>query len=307
MRDERSPEERQRELEELAAEMTLEPDSLVFSRLAEAYRSAGLPADARRVALHGLERHPGHLPGRISLGLALLDLDRGDEAREVLHDVLGVLEAARAPTLRAAPIPAATPAAASVDGPSSEEIDSAFATAEAEREQMRDAVSVAHEAMRAENLEEPEIGSSALAADGMEAFEDPDAEGDDGEHGDPAGFWSSAHPAFATATMAELLEVQGDTARAREIRSRLGPALDLGEPDSRAMGEARVEAEPEPAAMQRDDEAPATPGAGAGPRALDAAEVPETGAPSAPSSADRRSRVVATLELWLRNIRREVR
>jgi len=321
--DERSQEERQRELEELAAELTLDPDSRVFARLAEAYRRAGLAADACRVAEHGLARHPDHLPGRMALGLAQLDLGRFEDARRVLTGVLDAIAADReeppAAAVRSEPPDAAVEteravgSPASPDGPSLEEIESAFAEAEARTDEMRDAVTVAHEAMRAENLDEPEVGSAEreraapepLGLDGAPFDETPfdeaplealgvseaevpppdvDAGGEElellaaepepleldpepEETCDPAdGFSPSDHPAFATATMAGLLERQGERESAEAIRAR----LEGGEPPW-----------------------------------LDAAEVPVDVAPAPPT--DRRARVLATLEVWLRNIRREVR
>jgi hypothetical protein len=80
------------------------------------------------------------------------------------------------------------------DALSEGELDRAFATAAPDRDQIIDADRMAHEAMRAASLDDPEPDS-------------PD----------------SANPIFATQTMAELLEKQGDASGAARIRAELAP------------------------------------------------------------------------------------
>ena len=65
-----------------------QPDSLVFARLADAYRKAGEPKRALSVLEHGLLRHPDYPSGHIVHARTLRDLGRLDESLESFRRVL---------------------------------------------------------------------------------------------------------------------------------------------------------------------------------------------------------------------------
>ncbi len=157
-----------------------------FAALAETRRRTGQVQEAERLAREGLAAQPASVAGRVALGLALLDQGRAEEARRELEGAVDCLVMDSAP--------AALPPASPVWGQGAirdDELDRAFATAEADPDQMLDATSVAQQALRQADLDEPE----ALAAD-------------------------PASP-FATPTMATLLERQGDPKSAEAIRAAL--------------------------------------------------------------------------------------
>ena len=64
------------------------PDSLVFARLADAYRKAGKPERALDVLEAGLVRHPDYPSGHIVRARALRDLGRVEETLESFRRVL---------------------------------------------------------------------------------------------------------------------------------------------------------------------------------------------------------------------------
>jgi predicted Zn-dependent protease len=77
--------------DELRRRVQSDPSSIAFAQLAEECRRAGDLAEAVRLCRHGLDRHPGYLSARITLGRSLLELGRlGDAAAEFSR----VLEAA---------------------------------------------------------------------------------------------------------------------------------------------------------------------------------------------------------------------
>lgn len=76
------------DLDALRAIVAADAGSPDFPALAEAERRCGDPERARTVAEAGLTAAPGRLAGRVALGLALLDLDRLDEARATLSVIL---------------------------------------------------------------------------------------------------------------------------------------------------------------------------------------------------------------------------
>ena len=135
----------------------------------------------------------------------------------------------------------------------SEEIDQAFEAAQPDPDGMLDAANVVDQSWPA-----------ARSGPSDDAF-------------DP-----SAHPVFATETMAELLERQGDVARADEIREELGAGST--QPDVATANDHDVEWPAVPAVIEGEPEPAA---------AMD-------------ESDDEQVRVVATLESWLENIRRDV-
>lgn len=235
-------EDRQADLEKIAMALTDAPGVAGFGRLAEAHRSMGNPAEALRIAEAGVAVSPRDAEGRIALALALFDLDRAEQGREALEGLFGESAAL------AAALPMAMELPEDLEEPVADsELELAFAQAESDREEMFDVNRVAQEAMRLQELDEPEA----------DLFSPED------------------HPAFATETMAGLLERQGDVAGAESIRS----TLDGG--SSAASG------------------------------ITDAAEVLNA-VPHVPSDASdgadaaRSARIVATLERWLQNLQRGV-
>lgn len=65
-----------------------QPDSLVFARLADAYRKAGQPKRALAVLEDGLIRHPDYPSGHIVRARALRDMGKVDESLEAFRRVL---------------------------------------------------------------------------------------------------------------------------------------------------------------------------------------------------------------------------
>jgi hypothetical protein len=211
----------------LEAGVDSDPGAWEFPALAEVLRRSGRPRDSEGVARRGLERKPGCLEGSVALALALLDQGRvGDARRELASRAAESLTArgfggSGSPTSEAVAIPAISSdfGVEVTEG----ELERAFDAAETDPDQVVDADRVAQDAMRQADLEDPE----ALGA--------------------------VSDPMFATRTMADLLDRQGDPDTAARIRSALE--------------------------------------ANAG----------------APPSGDRyrRERIIATLESWLANLRRE--
>ena len=73
---------------ELRRRVQEDPASPDFVLLAEEYRRAGANADAVEVCRAGLVHHPDNLTARVTLGRALIELDRFDEAFTELTSVL---------------------------------------------------------------------------------------------------------------------------------------------------------------------------------------------------------------------------
>jgi tetratricopeptide (TPR) repeat protein len=73
---------------ELRRRVQADPASLVFAQLAEECRRAGLNDEAIGVCRAGLVHHPDNLTARVTLGRALIELDKLDEAFTELTDVL---------------------------------------------------------------------------------------------------------------------------------------------------------------------------------------------------------------------------
>jgi predicted Zn-dependent protease len=76
-------------IEDLRQRVLRDPDSLVFAQLAEEYRRVGRFEEAVSTCRAGLAHHPGYLSARVTLGWALIDLDRLDEAQRELERVKG--------------------------------------------------------------------------------------------------------------------------------------------------------------------------------------------------------------------------
>lgn len=68
-------------LEELRRRVARDPASIAFAQLAEEYRRAGDCEEAIRIARAGLTRHPDYVSARVTLGRALFEWGRHDEAR----------------------------------------------------------------------------------------------------------------------------------------------------------------------------------------------------------------------------------
>jgi tetratricopeptide (TPR) repeat protein len=66
----------------------MDPASIAFAQLAEECRRAGQTNEAVAVCMAGLAYHPGYLSARVTLGRALSELGRLDEARGLLSIVL---------------------------------------------------------------------------------------------------------------------------------------------------------------------------------------------------------------------------
>lgn len=182
----------QESLDRLEASVDFDAGSPAFPALAEAYRLAGRHADAERVARDGLEKKPGSLEGVLVLALVLMDQGQTDEAREELLRVSAELVSAVDLALPESPGAPQPDSALDFEGDVSEaELDVAFDGAETDPDEVLDANRVAQEAIRLGELASPE-----------DVAPSPDS-------------------AFATRTMAELLERQGDHAGASRIRTAL--------------------------------------------------------------------------------------
>ena len=73
---------------ELRRRVQADPASIAFAQLAEECRRAGENEEAIAVSRAGLAHHPGYLSARITLGRALIELGRLDEAHAELMLVL---------------------------------------------------------------------------------------------------------------------------------------------------------------------------------------------------------------------------
>ena len=75
-------------LEHLRRRVEANPASIAFATLADEYRRAGMLNEAITTCQTGLRRHPSYLSARVTLGTALLEAGRYDEARAELETVL---------------------------------------------------------------------------------------------------------------------------------------------------------------------------------------------------------------------------
>ena len=78
-------------IEDLRRRIQKDPASIAFAQLAEEHRRAGDCEEAVRVCEAGLAQHPAYLSARVTLGRALFQLGRLEEARA---EFLRVLDAA---------------------------------------------------------------------------------------------------------------------------------------------------------------------------------------------------------------------
>jgi len=75
-------------IDQLRRRVDKDPASIAFAPLAEELRKAGEFDEAVRICQAGLEHHPAYLSARVTLGRALLQLERYPEARIELEYVL---------------------------------------------------------------------------------------------------------------------------------------------------------------------------------------------------------------------------
>jgi tetratricopeptide (TPR) repeat protein len=75
-------------LDDLRRRIEKDPASIAFAQLAEECRRLGRHEEAVDICRQGLERHPGYLSARVTLGRALLHLGQLDEAQHELETVL---------------------------------------------------------------------------------------------------------------------------------------------------------------------------------------------------------------------------
>ena len=258
-----------------------------FPALAEVHRRQGRAEEARRVSQRGLEEAPERMAGRVSLGLALIDLGAESEAKSELAGILDALlephrlgddalveasadlagDAPLAPFAPLAPLGRELPGHAPGERPGASDLaalplqnseqPSGFAAdvAPEEIEQAFEHARSEPDEMLSANRMAEEVLLEHVPADEQEDLADAfDVE--------------SAEP-YRTQTMASLLERQGDHSGAQAIRETLdGPAP--GGDDLALATEATLQA-------------------GA---AGEAEAAPRT----------RRSQILSTLESWLNNL-----
>jgi hypothetical protein len=203
--------------DEIAALITAgaaNPASAAAVALVDAWRRAGRPDEAVRIARETLQHQPASMSARVALALSLLDLGKSGEARGELvraFDASPERAVGRAAMERATAesavrrnppaSPRSTPPAPAqplelLDEIGGEEFDRAFDAAESEDEGVMDAHQVAEQAIRSV------------------------------ERGATEDLVSAPESPFATETMAGLLERQGHAAEARVVRERAGAKPD---------------------------------------------------------------------------------
>jgi predicted Zn-dependent protease len=77
-------------IEALRRRVEKDPASIAFAQLAEEYRRAGDCKQAITICREGLARHPGYLSAQVTLGRALIELERFEEAQQELEAVVSV-------------------------------------------------------------------------------------------------------------------------------------------------------------------------------------------------------------------------
>ena len=75
-------------IEELRRRVLADPASIAFAALAEEYRRVGNFKEAIETCVAGLKRHPSYLSAHVTLGRALIEVGRFDEAEQELQLVL---------------------------------------------------------------------------------------------------------------------------------------------------------------------------------------------------------------------------
>jgi len=152
-----------------------------FATLAEGHRRAGMLDQAEQFARNGIAEHPDCPEGALVLALVLLDRGRVDDARRALEEW--------ADTNLGIEVTDQSDSGEDFGGGVSDgELETAFASAETDRDEVIDADAIAQQAM--------------LDAD----F-------------DPTDEFAAPGASFATRTVAALLAQQGDESRASRIRA----------------------------------------------------------------------------------------
>lgn len=77
-----------KEIEKLREKVDKDPNSKLFVPLAEEYRKEGMLDEAIQVLLSGIERQPGYMSARVSLGKIYLEKGMRDEARAEFENVI---------------------------------------------------------------------------------------------------------------------------------------------------------------------------------------------------------------------------
>lgn len=77
-------------VDELRRRVDRDPASIAFAALADEYRRLGCFEEAIATCRAGLLRHPAYMSARVTLGRALIEIGRLDEAARELEHVLGV-------------------------------------------------------------------------------------------------------------------------------------------------------------------------------------------------------------------------
>ncbi|MEJ2695097.1 MAG: tetratricopeptide repeat protein [Candidatus Sulfobium sp.] len=77
-----------KEIEKLKEKVGKDPNSKLFVPLAEEYRKEGMLDEAVEVLLSGIERQPGYMSARVSLGKIYLEKGMRDEARSEFENVI---------------------------------------------------------------------------------------------------------------------------------------------------------------------------------------------------------------------------
>ena len=75
-------------IDELRRRVGNDPASVAFAALAEEYRRAGRHEDAISTCMAGLVRHPAYVSARVTLGRALVETGKYDDARVQFEHVL---------------------------------------------------------------------------------------------------------------------------------------------------------------------------------------------------------------------------
>jgi tetratricopeptide (TPR) repeat protein len=75
-------------IEELKRRVQSDPASIAFAALAEEFRRSGRFEEAIATCTAGLVRHPAYLSAHVTLGRALIEVGRYEDAREELEHVL---------------------------------------------------------------------------------------------------------------------------------------------------------------------------------------------------------------------------
>jgi len=171
--------------------------------LAEGHRRAGLTEQAEQLARAGIDEHPDNPEGALVMALVLLDQDRADEARQVIErwadTNLGV---------------EVTDDSDSDDDFSGEvsdgELETAFASAEPDRDEVIDADAIAQQAMRDAQF-------------------------------DPADEFARPDSSYATRTVADLLAQQGDEQSASRIRAMVDSTRVAAAPVVRNRNAAKIQ------------------------------------------------------------------